>query len=173
MKVVANDGSVIKSGKVIFKINSKTFKTVSIKDGFVTLNYNLGNKVAKIYKITAVYSSEKYGRVQSTVNVIVNKISTKIKANDIVLKSAKANNKNTVTVKAIILDNKNKNIKFQNKVTIKINGITYKNEVVVKNGEINIKVPTNLSKGKYTISILSGTTGYYTSSRKDIKLTIV
>ena len=173
LKVVANDGSVIKSGKVIFKINSKTFKTVSIKDGFVTLNYNLGNKVAKIYEITAVYSSEKYGRVQSTVNVIVNKISTKIKANDIVLKSAKANNKNTVTVKAKILDNKNKNIKFQNKVTIKINGITYKNEVVVKNGEINIKVPTNLSKGKYTISILSGTTGYYTSSRKDIKLTIV
>ena len=37
---------------------------------------------------------------------------------------------------------------------------------------INLKLSANLKKGKHTISILSGSTGHYKESRKDIKLTV-
>lgn len=161
------NGKLVNKGKVIFKRNSKTIKTVNIKNGIATPNYNLGNSIARTYKITTVYSSRKYGRVQNNTNLTVKKMPTTIKAKDIVSKG------NTFTIKAKILDNKNKNIKNNNKVTIKINGITYQNEVKVNKGNVNIKVPTKLNKGKYTVSILSGTNGYYASSRKDVKLTIL
>ncbi len=165
-KVTNKDGSIIKSGKVTFKVNSKTYKTVSIKNGVATLKYKLGNKVAKTYKVTAVYSADIYKRVQKTAAVKVKKFSTTIKASDI------KTNKKTFTLKASVLGEDNKAIRDSNKVTVKINGITYKKEVKVTNGKINLKLSANLKKGKHTISILSGSTSHYKESRKDIKLTV-
>lgn len=73
------NGKLVNKGNVIFKRNSKTIKTVNIKNGIATLTYNLGNSIARTYKITTVYSSEKYGRVQNNTNLTVKKYQQQLK----------------------------------------------------------------------------------------------
>ncbi len=159
-------GKVVKSGKVTYKLNSVTIGTAKIKNGVSTFKYKLNGKTAAIYKVTAVFSSNLYNRTQKTVNLTVVRTPTKIKVSPIKSKSK------TVTVKAQILDNKNKAVKKTTKVSIKINGKTYVSQKKVSNGKINIKVPTDLKKGTYTVTIIAGINGYYQDSRTDTKLTI-
>lgn len=168
LKVIVKDkdGSNIKTGKVQFKINSKTIGVAKIKNGIATLKYNIAGKTSKVYKITAVYSSVKYKRVQKTTDLIIEKIPTKINVKPITTSSS------TFTVKAKITDEKNKQIKSKTKVSIKIGGKTYISEKTVKNGKINIKIPSKLKKGTYTLSIVSGSTKIYEQSNANTKLTI-
>lgn len=165
-KVKDENGKFIKSGNVTFKINSKTIKVVSIKNGIATFKYKLTNQTGKTYTISAVFSSNKYNRTQKTIKLNVSKIPTQIKANNIKTSS------NTFTLKAKVLNYKNKLVKTTSKVTVKINGHTYINKVKVSNGKINLKIPSKLKKGNYKVNILFGANSYYNSTRKDINLTI-
>ncbi len=158
-------GTKIKTGTVTFKINNNTIQKVKIKNGIATLKYKLKQSSGK-YTITAVYSSYIHNRIEKTIKLSITKIPTKINA-----KIIKSNN-NKVTLKATITDDKNKNIKDKTKVSIKIDNQTYINETKVSKGKINIKIPTKLSKGTYNMTILSGVTGHYKSTKKNLKLTI-
>lgn len=160
------DGSTINTGNVTFKINSMTLGVAKVKNGFATFEYKLNGKTAETYKITAVYSSNMYKRVQKTIDLVVSRAPTRI-----IVKHVKSSKK-TFTLKAKIVDKNNKAINKATKVSVKINEKTYVKEVKVSNGNINLKVPTRLAKGSYKLTIISGANGYYKESVAKTNLTL-
>ncbi|MBQ6218504.1 MAG: Ig-like domain repeat protein [Methanosphaera sp.] len=166
VKIVDNNGKPVNKGKVTFKINSKSIGKVKVKDSTAQINYKLNRLTAKVYKITAVFSDKQYKRIQKTINLTVSKSPTYISLNPI------NGNKKYAIVKAKLLDKKNQPITTKTKVSIKINGHTKVKEIKVTNGTINQKIATNLDKGTYTLTIISGTNDIYQESRNSTTLTI-
>ena len=126
----------------------------------------MNGKIAQTYKVTAVYSSNMYKRVQKTIDLVVSVAPTRI-----IVKPVKSNKK-TFTLKAKIVDKNNKAINKATKVSVKINEKTYVKEVKVSKGNINLKVPTRLAKSSYKLTIISGANGIYKESVAKTNLTL-
>ena len=143
VRVVADNGEYAGAGEIVtMKINSKTYKVKTDKNGYANLKLSLKPKK---YTITATYKGV---TVKNTVNI---KQVIKVTKTTKVKKTAKK-----LTLKATLKNHKNKAIKNK-KVTFKFKGKKYTAKTN-KNGiaKVTVKknVIKNLKKGKkYTVKV--------------------
>lgn len=135
VRVVSDDGNYVGAGQVVtFKINGKTSKVKTNKNGYAQLSITL---VPKTYNVTAQYKGDTVSN-----KVVVKQI---LKANDITKKKAKS-----YKFQATLKTSKGKAISGK-KLTFKINGKTYTAKTN-KNGIAAITIKLNLKVGKHTIT---------------------
>jgi hypothetical protein len=136
---------------------------VNIEKGLGILDYKIPDTLgARTHNLTAVYASKKYGRVELTASLTMNRLNTHIEADPIFTSSA------TNYVQAKILDDNNQLINKQTSVVVKIDGKSYSFNTTT--GTINYKVPTTLSKGLHQVTIIAGENGKYIASRANTVL---
>ncbi|RAP51873.1 MAG: hypothetical protein BZ137_09550 [Methanosphaera sp. rholeuAM130] len=160
----------INGGQLVFKLNGLSLKdengsavVVNIKDGLGILDYKIPDTLgARTHNLTAVYSSNKYGRVELSTDLTMNRLNTHIEAEPIFTTT------NNAYIKASILDDNNQKINKETSVVIKIDGKSY--SFTNSNGTINYKVPTNITQGIHQITIITGENGKYISSRANTVL---
>lgn len=134
VRVVGDDGKYVGAGQIVtFKLNGKTTKVKTDKNGYAKLSVTL---VPKTYNVTAEYKGDKVSN-----KVVVKQV---LKANDITKKKAKS-----YKFQATLKTSKGKAISGK-KLTFKINGKTYTAKTN-KNGVATITIKLNLKVGKYTI----------------------
>ena len=163
--VVSEDGVLLNSGKVIFKLNGITLKENStaiianVQNGFATVTYTLPGLSRDQYNITAVYSNPYYERAEGYNVLNIVKSNTQIRA-------TATTDGTLTTITGTILDSDNNLVSGVTKVTIKINGLTYVKEVNVTNGVIDETFDTStLTLDKfYNLTIIAGETKLYQSS---------
>lgn len=133
VRVIGDDGKVVGAGQTItFKVNSKTYKIKTNKNGYATLKINL---IPKTYKITAEYKGYKISN-----KIVVKKV---LKASNISKKRSKF-----VKFSATLKNSKGKAI-VGKKIIFKIKGKTYTAKTNKKGiATISIK---NLKVGKHKI----------------------
>ncbi|MBO7719118.1 MAG: Ig-like domain repeat protein [Methanosphaera sp.] len=173
LKLIAHlseDGADINGGQLVFKLNGVSLKdakgnavVVNITKGLGILDYNIPDSLgARTHNLTAVYSSKKYGRVELTTQLTMNRLNTHIEAEPMFTSSA------TSYIKAKILDDNNQLINKKTSVVIKVDGKSYSFNTTT--GTINYKVNTTLSKGLHQVTIIAGENGKYISSRANTVL---
>ena len=173
LKLIAHlseDQVDINGGQLVFKLNGVSLKdengnavVVNIEKGLGILDYKIPDTLgARTHNLTAVYASKKYGRVELTASLTMNRLNTHIEADPIFTSSA------TNYVQAKILDDNNQLINKQTSVVVKIDGKSYSFNTTT--GTINYKVPTTLSKGLHQVTIIAGENGKYIASRANTVL---
>ncbi|MDO5825695.1 MAG: hypothetical protein Q4Q22_04900, partial [Methanosphaera sp.] len=173
LKLIAHlseDQIDISGGQLVFKLNGVSLKdengsavVVNIRDGLGILDYKIPDTLgARTHNLTAVYSSAKYGRVDLSTDLTMNRLNTHIEIDPLFTTTS------TAYIKASILDDNNQKINKETSVVIKIDGKSY--SFTNSNGTINFKVPTNITKGIHQITIIAGENGKYISSRKNTVL---
>lgn len=173
LKLIAHlseDKTDINGGQLVFKLNGLSIRdeknnslVVNISKGLGILDYKIPDTLgARTHNLTAVYSSKKYGKVELTASLTMNKLNTHIEAEPIYAKSS------VNYINARILDDNNQPINKQTSVVIKVDGKSYSFNTTT--GTINYKIPTTLSKGLHHITIISGENGKYLPSRANTVL---
>lgn len=171
------NGTLINSGKVVFKFNGKTIKDaggnailVDVVNGVAKLNYTLPDGTsARNYTYTAVYSDKGYNRVETNTTQEVVKIATNFKLNTITLKDS------SIIINATYKDEHDHYVVGTSKIAIKINDITLLNNTggnifYITNGTINLKILTGYIN-KYQnkkVEIITGDKSAYLGTRKVI-----
>ena len=168
LKLIAHlseDQVDITGGQLVFKLNGVSLKDekgngviVNINQGLGILDYKIPDSLgARTHNLTAVYASKKYGKVELTTSLTMNKLNTHIEAEPTYTSST------TSYIKAKILDDNNQLINKETSVVIKVDGKSYSFNTTT--GTINYQIPNTLSKGLHQITIIAGENGKYISSR--------
>ena len=110
VRVYGTNGNIVIGEFIIFKINGKSFKVKTDKNGFASLKIT---EIPKNYVITV-----EYGKIKVSNKITVKQI---LKANNIKIKKSSKK----LTLKATLKSSKGKAIKNK-KITFKFNGKTYK-----------------------------------------------
>jgi len=167
---LSEDQIDINGGQLVFKLNGMTMRDekgnpiiINTKNGLAILEYKIPDNLgARTHNLTAVYSSKKYGRVELTAPLTMNRLNTHINVDPIYTSS------DNTYIKAEILDDNNNKINKKTAVVIKIDGVSF--NMTNTNGEIFFKVPVKLSQGVHQITIISGDNGKYVDSRANTVL---
>lgn len=169
--VMDENGEIINTGKVVFKINGKTIKDANgkviyanVENGVANISTIIDNKLlTDNVTITAIYSGT--SNIQSasaeTNNVTINEPEVRVELDSI---TAKAGSNTTITVKVYSGDNEIN----EGKVILKINGKTVKDnagkvvyaQVINGIATINYTVPENMKQKNYTMSAVFTSTNY-------------
>lgn len=177
ISVVEDDGTAIRNGTVVFKINGKTIvdadgKAIkfSVVDGVAHLNYTLPQAMAaKGYNITAVYSNVGYDRAEATESFTL----TKRDIANVTIENLTTEVKHNTTINTTILDTTGMQLKGVNKVSIKVDGKTQVNETEITDGNLNFTLDTSYLKvGNHKIDVIVGPNSWYNQLRTTIPLTI-
>ena len=175
IRAILTDGdTLIKSGRVVFKLNGITLKDengkpiyAKVVNGIAILNYTISNTFsAKTYNITAAFSTDGYNRAENTSQLTIAKTNTHIET-DIIKTST-----NTANIVAKILDENNNLIKSTEKVTIKVNGVTVQKAVSITNGLINLTIDTPYKNDVYTVTIIVSESSRINTSRVNTILVV-
>ncbi len=167
--VVDMNGTLVKSGKVVFKFQDHTIIDangnpilINITNGIAKLNYRIPDGISgQNYTITAVYGDNSYYRSEGSTIQSVNKTDVIISLNPISGTSGE-----NVTVTGLIKDIHGNIVNGTSKIAIKVDGKTIVTNVTVSNGKINITIilpKTNSST--YNITVVTGERLAYYSSR--------
>ncbi|MDO5825850.1 MAG: Ig-like domain repeat protein [Methanosphaera sp.] len=167
VKLVAHlrdNGVDIEGGQLVFKLNGLSLKdendkavVVTIRNGLAILEYKIPDTLsAKVHKLTAVYASTLYGRVELDTPMTIAKYTTHIDVNPIYTTG------NNTGVKAQVVDQNNHALNKETKICIKINGKSY--TFNTPNGTIDYTINQTFKDGYYNITIISGENGKYMAS---------
>ena len=138
VRAYSDNGKPVGKGKVVtFKVNGKTYKVKTDKNGYAKCKLNLK---PKNYKITATFNGFKVSN-----NVIVKPVLT--------VKSV-AKKGRTMKIKAKLVTVKGKASKNK-KITFKFKGKTYKAKTN-KKGIATLKIKVKLKPGKYKLKVKYG-----------------
>ncbi|MDD6534217.1 MAG: Ig-like domain-containing protein [Methanosphaera sp.] len=175
--IVDEDGSIIKDGVVIFKINGKTLKDannetvrISVHDGVANIKYLLPSSIGGArYNVTAVFSNKYYNRAEDNDNLTILKYAIENKTFDpIVIKTHQ-----NATINMTLKDEFGNTIVTETNVTIKINNKTF-TKTTIKDGVLNIELDVeNLKANNYTIDVIYGENQIYLRGENSIQLNIV
>lgn len=150
-----NNGNLVTSGKVVFKLNGVTLKKggqpikADVVNGVAQLTYFVKN-TAKDYKLTAVFSDNKV-RLEKQVTFKVIRADKYLKLDGIITTG------NSAKITGKIYDEFGNLVCGNTKVTVKINGKTVLSKVAVANGTMNINLDTkNYKDGVYNVTIIAG-----------------
>jgi len=168
--ITSNNGSYVKNGTVVYKINGKTIGNVAVSNGGAKLTYTIPSTWTDInYTITAVYSGNSY-YARSTSNSTLklkSNVTTKVTVKDIT-----AIQGDTITFKAVITTVNGEYAKI-GKVAFKINGKTIGTANVSNGGaKLSYTIPNNWKSKNYNITVVYGTNDYYKSSTSNGTLKI-
>jgi hypothetical protein len=128
-----NNGNPAAGKTVTFKVNGKTYKVKTDKNGYAKVKLNLKPKT---YKITASFNGFK--------------VSNKIKVKNVLSLSGSVK-KNKIKFKSKLVSSKGKALKGK-KITFKFKGKTYKKKTNSK-GIATLKLKMKLTAGKYKIKV--------------------
>jgi hypothetical protein len=172
---VRENGLVMNTGNVIFKINNETIKDengndllVSVDNGIAVLNYTIPQEMgSKNYTITAVFVDNKYyARSEDSINLEITKVNTHVVSQNLVI------DEDNMLFTASIVDENNNLVIGNTKVAIKIGGRTLIH-LTAENGIINTTLPVDdLSVEEYPITIVTGENSLYNNSRTNNTLVI-
>ncbi len=176
--ITNTDGSLVTTGRVVFKLNGVSLKDsngnviyVDVEDGIATLNYTIpSNYSAKDYTLTAVFQATGYERTETNTSITIKKLDTTIKIDDSILTS-KSNDTITITqgenlqLKATIIDETTKTaVTGTTKVAVKLNNKTVI-QTYVTDGVIDLTLYTSSFKNPtYTIEVIAGENSQYSKS---------
>ncbi len=139
VRLYGNDGNPLGEGNiVVFKVNGKTYKVKSDKNGYAKLSVSLNPKQ---YTITAEFNGTKVSNKITVKPVLTCKIS-----------SNKKTKKTKFTAK--LINTKGKALKGK-KITFKINGKKYTAKTN-KNGVATLSIKLKLKKGTYKVYTIYG-----------------
>ena len=160
--ITLNNGSYVKNGTVVYKINGNTIGNATVSNGGAKLTYTIPSTWTNLnYTITAIYTGNSY-YARSTSNSTL-----KLKSNEttnITIKDITAIQGDTVTFKAVITTIKGEYVKV-GKVAFKINGKTIGTANVSNGGaKLTYTIPNNWKSKNYNITVIYGTNDYYQSS---------
>ncbi|MDO5851258.1 MAG: Ig-like domain repeat protein [Methanobacteriaceae archaeon] len=155
-----NNGNLVTTGKVAFKINGKTITKTNVSKGIATISYTVPS-CAKNYNISVIYGeNSKYSESQSNAILTVKKYATSM-----LLSVPSTSVGKTTTLTATVKDN-NGNLVTTGKVAFKINGKTIKVVSVSKGvAKILFSVPTTAKN--YEITAIYGENNKYLESQKN------
>jgi len=145
-RLTDDKGNFLENQTVTIKINGKTYRLTTNKNGLVQVKVSLTAK--KTYAATIIYNgSEQYASSQATASIVVKTGSKKsvIKASNL---KVKRNSKKTFSFK--LTNSAGKALSYQ-KVTVNVNGKTY-NLKTSKNGVAKLSIKFSKVK-KYSVSI--------------------
>ncbi len=167
--IKTKDGKYAKTGKVAFKINEKTVGTAKVSNGGAKLTYTIPkNWSSKTYNITVVYGKNDYYQKSTGYGKL--KVQSKTVPNISISTTSVVSGKSTTFV-ATVTDKSGKKVNG-GKLTFKVNGKTIGKTTVSKGvAKIKYSVPSSW-KGKYTISVVYGGYGTYTSKTKTTSLQV-
>ena len=162
-----SNGDLITSGKLGFKLNGVSLKdenkkaiTANIKDGIATLTYTIPDTYrAKDYKLTAVFSSDYYNRIEQNSTITVTKKPTTVTTSSITTSNGKT------TIKGTLTDNNGNLLVIPSKMVVKVNGKTILQNVNSTDGNFDLSFTHTLEKGTYELLIISGENGIYQNGR--------
>lgn len=139
VRLYGNDGNPLGAGNlVVFKVNGKTYKVKSDRNGYAKLSVSLNPKQ---YTITAEFNGTKVSNKITVKPVLTCKIS-----------SNKKTKKTKFTAK--LINTKGKALKGK-KITFKINGKKYTAKTN-KNGIATLSIKLKLKKGTYKVYTIYG-----------------
>ena len=172
--IVTEGDTLVKSGRVVFKLNGITLKDengkavyAKVVNGIAVLNYTLPSTFsAKIYNVTAAFSTDGYNRAENTSQLTVTKTNTHVES-DIIRTSGDSAN-----LVAKIFDENNNLITGTEKVTVKVNGITVQKAVRVSGGLINLTIDTPYKNNVYTVTIIVSESSRINASRVNTALVV-
>ncbi|RAP51890.1 MAG: hypothetical protein BZ137_09540, partial [Methanosphaera sp. rholeuAM130] len=149
----------IDGGQLVFKLNGLSLKDengsaviVKIRNGLAVLEYKIPDTLgARTHNLTAVYTSNDYGRVELTTPMAIGKYTTHIDVNPLYTTNDK------ILIRAQIVDQNNQALNKETAISIKLNGKSYTLNTI--NGTINYQINTTLKDGYYNITIKSGENG--------------
>ena len=161
--VTKSDGSYVKNGTVVFKINGKTIGNATVSNGGAKLTYTIPSSWTNInYTITAVYTgNDNYARSTSTNSTLKLKsnLTTQVKVSDVTALQAE-----TITIKTVITTSDGTYVKT-GKVAFKINGKTIGTANVSNGGaKITYTIPDSWKSTNYNITVVYGQNDYYKNS---------
>ncbi|RAP51747.1 MAG: hypothetical protein BZ138_04460 [Methanosphaera sp. rholeuAM270] len=166
--VFDRNNNPVNTGKVVFKLNGKTFKQgndaikVKVVNGIAKLNYTVPAYSAKKYILTAVYANDTT-RLESNAILTIQKLETKIVDAKIV------EYPNGHYLLAKVVDKYGCDVERDTKVSVKINGKTVVNKVKLSGGSLNILLDLSVYRnGVHNVTILAGENGVYKFSSQNI-----
>ena len=155
--------------KIAIKLNGKTIQTPRITNGQYTFKHKLPLlKCNNTQKITVVYTSKNYKRLDVHKTFKIQKINTTITLKEtLTIKKGK-----TLQITTTIKDTHNEVMKRNDTYCIKLNGKTI-HKSRLNNGKINIQLTINYKAMKtYQLTIKTGDNHYYKGTNKTVKLKI-
>ncbi|MDO5851362.1 MAG: right-handed parallel beta-helix repeat-containing protein [Methanobacteriaceae archaeon] len=167
--VTDENGNLVASGKVAFKLNGNTIGYGQVKNGIVTFNYVIpSNYAMKNYIITVKYGgNNKYESSSDEAILTLGKQETSIVTKDIVSQAGK-----TVAFTATVSDLV-KDVINNGKVVFKLNGKTIGTANVTGNkATLNYLIPSNYSAKNYTITAKYSGSNTCESSTTNATLTL-
>lgn len=161
--VTTSDGSYVKNGTAVFKINGKTIGNAVVSNGGAKLTYTIPSTWKDInYDITAVYSGNSYyaksSSGTSTLKLKSN-LTTKVSVTNITSIQGEK-----ITLKAVVTTSDGRYVQT-GKVAFKINGKTVGTTTVSNGGaKITYTIPNSWKDTQYNITVIYGQNDYYKSS---------
>ncbi len=170
-QVLDEDGNIVTSGKVVFKLNGVSLKYengdviyVDIgEDGYARLKYTITNN-PKIYTVTAVYSGDGYYITSRNTTATLNVTNRVV---DMTVDSATGKSGDTVTLTATIKED-DMTYTDNGVVVFKINGVTIRDDtgdsikVEVKDGiaSYDYEIPVDMAGKDYNITAVYSNKNY-------------
>lgn len=171
------DGTIVKDGNIIFKINGNTVKNadgsnmmIKVVDGKATIDYQLPDSMsARDYNLTVVYSNKGYERSENTTNFTL----LKRDVANVNITNITTDIKHNTTINTTIYDATGVQLKGKVKVSIKIDGKTAIKQKEIVDGKLDVNLATDsLRVGNHKITVITGESSYYAKQVTDIPLII-
>lgn len=166
--ITTTEGSLVKTGKVAFKINGKTIGTVIVSNGGTTLTYTIPNNWKNNYTLTVKYGQNDYYKSSTGTGQL--KVQAKTNPT-IAINTTSVISGQSTTLITTITDGSGKLING-GKVAFKVNGKTLGTANVTKGvAKLTYTIPSNW-KGKYNITVVYGGYSSYNSYTKTTTLNV-